>query len=87
MIYLTVTNRIYHKTEIQARTFKGGERVYSRYKEQLKKKGITSYRVSKDTGIPTATLSDWKNGRSTPKIDKLQKLAEYFNVSVNYFIE
>ena len=51
------------------------------------KKGVTDYRVWKDTGIATATLSDWKNGISKPKIDKLKILADYFGVTIEYFLE
>lgn len=43
--------------------------------------------VSKATGIATATLTSWKKGRYTPKADKLQKIAEFFNVSVDFFYE
>ena len=42
------------------------------------------YKVSKETGVSQSTLSDWKRGVSTPKIDKLQKIANYFGVSVEY---
>ena len=52
----------------------------------LSKKGITCYKVAKDTGIAQSTLSDWKRGVSVPKIDKLQKLADYFGVPVTYFL-
>lgn len=38
--------------------------------------------VSKETGISTATLSNWKNGNYTPKQDKLKLIADYFNVSI-----
>ncbi len=48
--------------------------MYERFALLLAENNVTPYRVSKDTGIATATLSDWKNGRSTPKNDKLQKL-------------
>ena len=48
----------------------------------MKAKGVTAYRVSKETGISTATLCDWKKGRSKPKADKLLKLAEYFDVDI-----
>lgn len=61
--------------------------MFKKYEELLKKNCITSYRVSKDTGIPYATLSDWKNGKSTPKSDKLIILSNYFDVSLNYFFE
>lgn len=32
------------------------------------------------------TLSDWKNGKSTPKQDKLMKIADYFGVTVEYLM-
>ena len=42
--------------------------------------------VSKATGIPASTFSDWKKGRSVPKQDKLQKIADFFRVSVDYLM-
>ncbi|MDH6367164.1 MULTISPECIES: helix-turn-helix transcriptional regulator [unclassified Breznakia] len=61
--------------------------MYEKYAVLINEKGITSYKVSKDTGISTATLSDWKQGRSKPKIDKLMILAKYFDVPLEHFIE
>lgn len=61
--------------------------MYNRYEELLKKTGKTSYQVSKDTGIAQSTLSDWKSGRSKPKVEKLKILADYFGVDVGYFLE
>lgn len=58
--------------------------AYDRIFEIMKEKELTAYRVSKDTGISQASLADWRKGRSKPKIDKLQKLSEYFGVSVQY---
>ena len=49
--------------------------------------GVTDYRVSVDTGIPKSTFADWKSGRSNPKLEKLKTLADYFKVSIEYFIE
>ena len=43
--------------------------------------------VAKATGIATATLTEWKKGTYTPKVDKLQAIAKYFGVSVGYFLE
>lgn len=59
--------------------------MYERFEQLLKENNVTAYRVAKETGIATATLSDWKKGRSTPKTDKLQKIADYFEVSIEYF--
>lgn len=50
--------------------------------EIMKERGLTAYRVSKDTGISQASIADWRKGRSKPKIDKLKILAEYFGVSL-----
>lgn len=56
------------------------ERIF----QLMEKLGLSAYRVSKDTGISQASLADWRKGRSNPKIDKLQKLADYFGVSIYY---
>lgn len=61
--------------------------MYSKFFFLLESKGVTPYKVSKETGISQVTLSDWKNGRSNPKIDKLQKIANYFEVPVTYFLD
>jgi repressor LexA len=34
-----------------------------------------------------STFTDWKRGRSKPKAEKLKILADYFGVSVDYFLE
>ncbi len=49
-------------------------------------KNVSAYRVAQDTGVTTATLSNWKSGKYTPKQDKMQKLADYFGVSVDYLM-
>lgn len=60
--------------------------MYEKFAELLRQKGITPYRVFKETGVSQTTLSDWKKGKSVPKIDKLQKIADYLEVPVGYFL-
>lgn len=60
--------------------------MYSIFNELLQKRCITTYRVSKDTGIAQSVFSSWKNGISNPKQDKIQILADYFNVNVEYLM-
>ena len=60
--------------------------MYERYVELRNQKGVPDYRVAKDTGIPKSTFSDWKSGRSKPKIAKLKILAGYFDVAVDELI-
>ena len=59
---------------------------YRIFEGLLQMNGLTVYKVSKATGIAQSTFSDWKSGRSTPKADKLKKIAEFFGVSVSYLL-
>ena len=56
---------------------------YHLFENLLKMHKTTVYRVAKATGISSSTFTDWKNGRSTPKADKLVLIADYFNVSLD----
>lgn len=60
--------------------------MYERYQKLLDEKGLKNADVSRATGISNMTLSDWKNGKSTPKQDKLMKIADYFGVSLDYLM-
>lgn len=60
--------------------------MYEIFEQLLQKHGVSSYRISKETGIAQSVLSAWKNGVSTPKQDKMQKIADYFGVSLEYLM-
>lgn len=60
--------------------------MYERFLKLLTEKKISAYKVSKDTHISQATFSAWKNGSRQPKVDKLQKIAAYFNVSLEWLM-
>ena len=59
----------------------------------LKLKGLvnarntTLYKVAGDLGFARSLFYDWKSGKSMPKTDKLIKIANYFGVSIEYFLE
>lgn len=59
---------------------------YQIFDKLLKTNNTTVYRVSKATGISASTFTDWKNGRSVPKIDKIRLIADYFDVPLEYMI-
>ena len=61
--------------------------MYEKFLALLEKTNKTAYQVSKDTGIAENIFSYWKTGRSKPKVDKLKILADYFGVSIDYFLE
>lgn len=53
---------------------------YEKYEKLRQEKGVSNYRVSKETGIAEASLSDWKSGAYSPKIDSIRAIAKYFGV-------
>lgn len=56
---------------------------YAAFEKILKTHGATVYQVSKATGISASTFTDWKNGRSSPKADKLARIADFFCISLD----
>ena len=61
--------------------------MYEIYCKLRDEKGCKDADVAKATGITKSTFSDWKNGRSKPKDEKLTKIADYFDVPLTYFYE
>lgn len=60
--------------------------MYDIFEQLLQKYGITSYKVSKQTGVTQTSLSNWKSGRNTPSMTTLSKLADFFGVTVDYLM-
>lgn len=60
--------------------------MYEIFEQLCQEKGVTAYKVCKETGITTATISNWKAGRYTPKQEKMQKIADFFGVSLEYLM-
>lgn len=60
--------------------------MYSIYQKLLDEKNLKNADIARATGISNMTLSDWKNGKSTPKQDKMLKIAEFLEVSVEYLM-
>jgi len=60
--------------------------MYSNFEKLLRLNNTNAGKVSAETGISPATLSEWKNGKYVPKLDKLQKIADYFGVTVDYLM-
>lgn len=62
--------------------------MYKKFAELLAKTNKSTYQVSKDTGIAQSVFSEWKSGRiKTLGVGKLKILADYFGVSIEYFLE
>ena len=39
--------------------------------------------IVRDLNFRQATVSDWLNGKKYPRMDKIEKLANYFGISIN----
>jgi len=60
--------------------------MYDIFEQLLQKYNVTAYRVAKEAGVTQTALSNWKSGRNTPSTLTLQKIADYFGVSVDYLM-
>ena len=60
--------------------------MYEIFEQLLQRNGISAYRVAKEAGVTQTALSNWKNGRNTPSAPTLQKIADYFGVSIDYLM-
>ncbi len=57
-----------------------------RLKELRERIGLTQRDLGKIVGISDTTVSSYETGDSSPSIKVLIKLADYFNVSVDFLI-
>ena len=62
----------------------GVEMIVNQITQQCVKKGITIAKLERETGISNGTIGKW--GRSSPTVEKLEKVADYFGVSLDYLV-
>lgn len=58
--------------------------MYEVFDKLLQERNLKAADVCRGTGLPSSLFSEWKKGKSSPKIDKLQKIADFFDVSLEY---
>lgn len=59
--------------------------ILEKVEELCKKKGVSISRLEKECGIGNATIKGWEE--SSPRVDTLKKVADYFNVTIEYLIK
>ena len=57
-----------------------------RLKELRKKRGISQLKLAMDLNTSQNTISRYETGEREPGIVELIKIAEYFNVSIDYLV-
>ena len=56
-------------------------------KKYLSERGVKAIDVCRALGIKQNTFSDWENGKTYPRIDKIEMLANYFGVNKSDLVE
>lgn len=59
---------------------------YDAFEQLCGEKGVTPTRAARDNGLKQQSVSSWKTRGSTPKAETVQKLADYFGVSVGHLL-
>lgn len=57
-----------------------------RLKTLREEKGLSQAAFAKDFGVAQSTVGGWEAGTREPNFDTVQKLADYFDVSVDYLL-
>lgn len=60
--------------------------MYEVFAKLLSDRSLKAADVCRGTGLPSSFFSEWKRGKSNPKMDKLQKIADFFDVPVEYLV-
>nr|DAE86244.1 MAG TPA: repressor protein [Caudoviricetes sp.] len=58
--------------------------IFDKIKQLCDENGITIGQLEKELEFGFATIRKWEN--SSPGVDKLKKVADYFEVTVDYFL-
>ena len=66
----------------------GNKEIFIRnLKRYLAETGTKQNTIAKIVGVSTGTISDWMMGRTYPRMDKIQALADYFGIKKSDLVE
>lgn len=60
--------------------------MFDIFEKIRKEKGLRYTDIARGCGVPVSTFTDWKMGRYTPKVDKLQKIADFLDVPLDFLM-
>lgn len=55
-------------------------------KQERNKKGLSQMAFAKLFGVSQQTIGSWETNRTSPDLESLSKLANFFNVSIDYLL-
>lgn len=59
--------------------------IYEKIAEMCSNRGISIRKLEQDAGLKIGCIFNWK--KSSPSVDNLSKVADYFGVSIDYLLE
>ena len=59
--------------------------IYENVKNICEQNGISIYKLERELDFANGTISKWQ--QSTPTVDKIQKVAIFFGLPIEYFLK
>ena len=60
---------------------------YDKFKQLCEEKNISPNKAGTDLGLSNSIVTKWKKTGATPHAKTLNKISEYFGVSINYLLD
>ena len=60
--------------------------IVERIKDLMMTERLAQYALAKSINVSQSTICNWLNGKKEPSVESLWKLADFFDVSVDYII-
>ena len=61
-------------------------KVVNNIKQLMTSEHLTQMQLAKCLSVGQSTISEWLSGKNEPSIESLWKLADYFDVSIDYLV-
>ena len=55
--------------------------------ELRKKHGLSQKKLADEIGVAQSSINYWEKGQRIPSANAVQKIADYFNIPVNYLYD
>jgi len=59
---------------------------YDKLKSLMDLRGISAAQLSRETGISQTLFTQWKQGRQSPSVEYAERIANYFDVPIDYLL-
>lgn len=60
---------------------------YSYFESLCNQKGVSANQACKEMGVSRSVAAKWKSTKTSPRLDTLMKISDYFGVSIDELLE